>query len=565
MSRTLFWYILKDLLRMFIFASGVLAGIMSFGGLLRPLTEHGLSIGQVIHMLTYFQPPMTAYSLPIAALFATTIVYGRLSADNEIVACRSAGISHLAIALPALVLGLTVAILGLLLLCFIVPIFMLKAEKVVFSNVGQIIVNEIERSHQLKMDQDGQAVTVFAQTAKVLPPDPSRPNDQVVVLGAPMFVTYEPNPDKSADAIRIPRDFYIAKQATCFITQNEETDELAFTTVLQGGAKFARTIKGMEGGVETSIFSARGQSQVRENTKFMDVWRLKELLGDESSSSRVRKVLDGFVTNEQRDTFLKWINSQLGGEESQARLVGREQNEDVEYIIMRGKAATAFDGDKLVIGSSTPDVTRPVRVFQQKKDGQVLRSFESQTIEITATPDDEMGVMHTAVEFNDTVERIGESMTQRSKIRREFDVPMLESIKELPKVRTAKYYLSNARLFGAQGKALARERMFISNTVRSELHARASFALSCLILVMVGCALGMMFKSGNFLSAFALSVVPALVCIALIITGQHTCENVPHDITNFHNPFDLGRNLIWSGNVVVAVIAVTLLGRLQRQ
>jgi len=82
----------------------------------------------------------------------------------------------------------------------------------------------------------------------------------------------------------------------------------------------------------------------------------------------------------------------------------------------------------------------------------------------------------------------------------------------------------------------------------------------------VGCALGMMFRSGNFLSAFALSVVPALICIALIITGQHTCENVPHDLmANFHNPFELGRNLIWSGNAAVAVIAVVLLGRLQRQ
>ena len=40
---------------------------------------------------------------------------------------------------------------------------------------------------------------------------------------------------------------------------------------------------------------------------------------------------------------------------------------------------------------------------------------------------------------------------------------------------------------------------------------------------------------------------------------------VPRDVTNFHNPFELGRNLIWSGNVVVAVIAVGLLGRLQRQ
>src|SRR5213082_2880848 len=145
MSRTLFWYVFKDLLRIFFLTSGVLAGIMSFGGLLRPLTEHGLEIQQVVKMLSCFMPAMTAYSLPVAALFATTMVYGRLSADNEVVACRSAGISHLAIALPALVLGLTVAILGLLLLCFIVPIFMLKAEKVVFSNVGQIIVNEIER------------------------------------------------------------------------------------------------------------------------------------------------------------------------------------------------------------------------------------------------------------------------------------------------------------------------------------------------------------------------------------------------------------------------------------
>ena len=75
----------------------------------------------------------------------------------------------------------------------------------------------------------------------------------------------------------------------------------------------------------------------------------------------------------------------------------------------------------------------------------------------------------------------------------------------------------------------------------------------------------MMFRSGNFLALLPSSAFPALICIALIITGQHTCENVPRDVTNFHNPFDLGRDIIWSGNVMVAVIAVTLLGRLQRQ
>src|SRR5205814_2312851 len=116
-----------------------------------------------------------------------------------------------------------------------------------------------------------------------------------------------------------------------------------------------------------------------------------------------------------------------------------------------------------------------------------------------------------------------------------------------------------------QQKSLARAILKISNSVISELHSRVSFALSCLVLVMVGCALGMMFKSGNFLTAFAVSVVPALVSIALIITGQHTCENIPHDIANFQNSLKLGIGLIWSGNIAVAAIGVVLLGRLQRQ
>jgi hypothetical protein len=93
-----------------------------------------------------------------------------------------------------------------------------------------------------------------------------------------------------------------------------------------------------------------------------------------------------------------------------------------------------------------------------------------------------------------------------------------------------------------------------------------SFGVSCFILVMVGCALGMMFRSGNFLSAFAVSVVPALASIALVVTGQHTCENIPWNITTqWQNPLKIGLFIIWSGNAAVLAIAVVLLGRLQRQ
>src|SRR5277367_6009503 len=113
MSKTLFWYIFWNLLKIFLLTTAGLAGIMSFAGLLRPLTENGLDMGQVNRLLLYSMPAMCTYSLPVAALFAATMVYGRFSSDNELTAMRAGGIGYLSprkfsIALPALVLGLLV-------------------------------------------------------------------------------------------------------------------------------------------------------------------------------------------------------------------------------------------------------------------------------------------------------------------------------------------------------------------------------------------------------------------------------------------------------------------------
>ena len=64
---------------------------------------------------------------------------------------------------PALVLGLSVSLISLLFLCFIVPIFTLRVEQTVYSNLAQLVQNQIERTHQIKMDR----YNVFAQSARV--------------------------------------------------------------------------------------------------------------------------------------------------------------------------------------------------------------------------------------------------------------------------------------------------------------------------------------------------------------------------------------------------------------
>src|SRR5688572_6107872 len=218
MSKTLFFYIFKDLLRIFFYTSGALAGIMSFGGLLRPLTEHGLDASQAAKMLGFFMPAMTTYSLPIAALFATTVVYGRLAADNEITACRAAGISHIMVAMPAVVLGLVVALVSLLFLCFIVPVATLKVERVIYSNIAQLIANQIERTHQIKFPSSagGGDITIFAQDAAVEPQTRPDSTEQTVSLGGLMIVSYRKVPSEVPHTpdIEVPREFYLAKQAT---------------------------------------------------------------------------------------------------------------------------------------------------------------------------------------------------------------------------------------------------------------------------------------------------------------------------------------------------------------
>ncbi|MGH7178966.1 MAG: LptF/LptG family permease [Tepidisphaeraceae bacterium] len=570
MSRTLFWYVFRDLLKVFFLASGALAGIMSFGGLLRPLTEHGLGAGQVLRILGYFMPAMSTYSLPVAALFATTMVYGRLSADNELTACRAAGISYLSIAMPAFFLGLMVASFSFVFIYFFVPVFSLKVDRVIYSNLAQLVANQIERNHRIDLEQADIPITVFAQEAQVLPSPPDDPTEQVVRLVAPMIVTYEGRAKNSpTQKIQPPDEFYMARSATAFIRQDEQSGDVTLQAELDGGLKFPRSTRGTERpGVQVSIGATRFSSEpmpspVRENTKFMDYFKLRELLLDPEKSRRLKRLLVKFHREDQQVQYLQSLAGALNSPDGSARFdTGSES-----YVLERGAGTVSIRNGRLTIVAQ-PDAQPPPR-FRQERSGQLSLDASGQEIRVRASPSAPAGAqaprrMDIDIELIDALVLAGEAVTPRSSFGRSFSVPMSQSLLNVEKNRAA-YYLTGPNASAEQRMRLQQQMLKLSNSLVSEMHARASFSVSCLILVLVGCALGMMFKSGNFLSAFAVSVMPAMLCILLIITGQHTCENVPWDIRTFNNPLQFGVAMIWAGNAVVVALAVVLLGRLQRQ
>lgn len=558
MSRTLFWYMMRDLLRVFLAASFVLAGIMSFGGLLKPLMQYGLSGAQASQMLLYFLPATQTYSLPIAALFATTMVYGRLSADNELTACRASGISAMALASPAMVLGLLLAVVSLASVCWVVPYYTLKVEKVVFASLADVVKRNIDRSHQIKVH----GYTIYAERAEMLPPRPDAPDTEIVVLHSPMFCFFEKEDAPREDRSRadIPSEFYLARRAEARIRQ--VGDEVELRVALDGGVKVSRRLEGPAiGGIEASgIGPIMLPSPIKENPKFMNINQLKELYRRPLRSREIRALHQQILRQNQELDYLSSVTMSL-------RKTGECRFETVDgqtlSLVLEGSARrlagegrfrpTARGRTRLAVFSG--DGSRQIRLLRTRA-GETL-SDSARAITIEAQADLDRHVIWLEFQMEQALVNTEQASSERAAFARPACVRTPRGLRAVESVPLEEY-LAGVRLKTEDVRRLQRKLAGLSAAIIAETHGRAAFAISCLILVAVGCALGMMFRTANYLGAFALSAVPALLCIALIVTGQHVCEADPRNMK-------LGLGVMWGGNAAVLILGGALLRRLQRQ
>jgi lipopolysaccharide export system permease protein len=107
--------ILGELVKVFFIALVVITGILLMAGIVAEASQQGLAPGQVLAAIPLLVPSTLPYTIPATTLFAACIVYGRLAADNELLAIKSAGINPLKVVRPGFLFGLalTAGTLGL--------------------------------------------------------------------------------------------------------------------------------------------------------------------------------------------------------------------------------------------------------------------------------------------------------------------------------------------------------------------------------------------------------------------------------------------------------------------
>ena len=75
--------ILLELLKVFALALLGITGILLLAGIVAEASQQGLGPMQILTIIPLLVPSTLPYTIPATTLFATCVVYGRLSADNE--------------------------------------------------------------------------------------------------------------------------------------------------------------------------------------------------------------------------------------------------------------------------------------------------------------------------------------------------------------------------------------------------------------------------------------------------------------------------------------------------
>src|SRR5207253_6241849 len=113
--------ILWELAKVFVLSLIGITGILLMAGIIAEASQQGLGPMEILEIIPFLIPSTLPYTIPATTLFATCVVYGRLAADNEILALRAAGVNLMKVVTPALVLGTAMSVLTMGLYYRIIP------------------------------------------------------------------------------------------------------------------------------------------------------------------------------------------------------------------------------------------------------------------------------------------------------------------------------------------------------------------------------------------------------------------------------------------------------------
>ncbi len=540
-------YIAWELTKTFVLvAIGLTLTFTLCGGVLNMIRAEVLTAVQLARILGFVLPISMTLTLPISALFACAIVYGRLAADNEFDACRASGINIHRLLAPALGLSLFAAAFTYTFTNHLIPSFVEKLDDLVRKDIQRIVYAALSNRGYLKF----QDYVLYARETQLHEEDPEM---KTILIRQAAFLELEQESlaycgtaDRAeVDFTRDPVDGGPVVRAALYGIRSLDLARLRFM-------EFERQ----------PFDPMQLPRKIRIETKFMT---LPDLLTYHRAPLSLPSIqddlgkLDRLIREAQ---FYRWAYERLTTGDRVLRLA----DDHVSYELRAELVGS--DADSL-----RPTLNK-VTVKEKSADGR-QRVYKAENCRLSVSTRAGLGTAGTAamlslrgnVSMTDTslpsAPSIVRTKWELDKVILPADLPGMpppvergvligdlsdpRMVHEAPPPLNLGTRVEDARV-GAR-KSIVKSALQISGLI----HSRLAFSASTLVILVLAAALGIIFRGGQLLTAFVISFLPGMLVVVMNIMGRQLTENTG---THF-----VGIAVIWLGIALLLVADVVVLAR----
>jgi lipopolysaccharide export LptBFGC system permease protein LptF len=535
---TLHKYIFRELLRVFILAVVALTLMLSLGSILQPVQEFGVGPRQVLSLMGYFLPITLTFVLPMAALFACSLVYGRFASDSELDACRASGISLVKLVYPGLALAIIVANANLLLSFYVMPVFVQRAEESLKTDAKKILFRNIQRNRYYDLPPDYQYL-IYADQADLQ-------NDTL----SGVIVTEMKNNEI--------KNIFTAEAAKVNFNPHERFNEVQILAYKSGQMG---TVS--EAGAEWGSLTAEFGSLLSDEIKFKKIDEMRKIKADLMNFYPIAKLA--------RETYAQVIIVLLA-QDINAGITKRnktppESADDAGgfYELLGMPNSVRFIAGRCSAQDEELELSG--------KNEVVIKEYNTESKETLRTLICEKALLHIegdklaptlTMDIYNAKEKGSDELTMRYIIRGLIPPQITEVIAnefktESGSLKVEKLASDLSHLSGLRpNQSLSSLQSKLQNEIRhvlvrliAEIHTRLVFGAGCIPMILIGIGLGIIKKGGHLLTAFGASCIPAAVLIVCIMSGKNLIKNPGSESIT-------GVAVMWAGLVFLLLLVLVI-------
>ncbi|MGD8450757.1 MAG: LptF/LptG family permease [Phycisphaerae bacterium] len=546
---TLHGHVLRELLKTFALTLVALTALFTMGGgLYNVLKYEGIGAADLLRFIPLMVPIVVALTMPVAALFSVTMVYGRLAADNELLACRAAGINIHRLFLSAILLSVFVAGFSLFFGDLVMPDFVRRVDRYARANLRDIAFTKLQVMGYVRYEKSGNRYLLTARRVRI-PTDEALaqqnlPQDEGItylLVDEPVFLQI----DNHDNLVRQ------ASAAHGLCQFDARTTPLEITIYVDNGREFDVTGRSVSlqqqqiGPIMIPLQFPRKSSMVDLATLLR--WRRRPWEVD-----KLEGPVRNFLTRFQTEYFFTDAASQLNAgqtltlqdDEGQTfRITAPEAvGNDASLLLRRARIEIPGDQPQRPLFYDAPEaLLRPrpmpdgglrLALDLREAGGEPVREHHPRA------SDYEQGRPKRDAALGDTLQLPPDVLTRLQP----YDAKVIfDTNAELPLSET----------LATQRAKLLDDGQRQRRKMTSVIHFRLASACSVLVTVLMAAALGVMFRGARALAAFGLACIPFGTVAVLLVMARQLGEKAGGEM--------LGPALTWGGLAAVAVIDLVLL------